>query len=200
MGSLMRLRLVALSFLLLNGCVAATALSAIPGVLANQAMDFFKGEETSLTLDMQASLASVQQGLEKMSLHVNVLEPVEDGYLVEFGNGELDGDIHLKRQTDQLTTMSISAHRGLAHQESVEEAMVRSVSDVSEQLAGDVRFNFDGYDRVYAKEDVNAGELGWFRKGEKLHVDIGREPGWLKLKLPSGKTGFIKGSFKDEEA
>ena len=199
MGSLMRLRLVALSFLLLNGCVAATALSAIPGVLANQAMDFFKGEETSLPLDMQASLASVQQGLEKMSLHVNVLEPVEDGYLVEFGNGELDGDIQLKRQTDQLTTMSISAHRGLSHQESVEEAMVRAVTEVSEQLAADEKFNFDAYDRVYAKPDKKSAELAWFRKGEKLHVDKSRISGWLKLKLPSGNTGFIKGSFRDEE-
>ena len=200
MGNLMRLRMFALSFLLLNGCVAAAALSAIPGALANHAVDFFSGQETSLPLDMQASLVSVQQGLEKMSLHVNVLEPVEDGYLVEFGNGELDGDIHLKRQTDQLTTMSIIAHRGLSHQESVEEAMVRAVTDVSEQLAGDVRFSFIGYDRVYAKADVNSGELGWFKPGAKLNVSMDREAGWLRLKLPSGKTGFIKGSFKDEEA
>jgi len=198
MGNLMRLRMLVLSFLLLNGCVAASALSAIPGVLANQAMDFFRGQETSLPLDMQVSLASVQQGLERMNLHVNVLEPVEDGYLVEFGNGELDGDIHLKRQTEQLTTMSISAHRGLAHQESVEEAMVRAVTDVSEQLAADVRFNFEAYDRVYAKQDKKSAELAWFRKGEKLHVDEARMSGWLKLKLPSGRTGFIQGSLKDE--
>ena len=197
MGNLMRLRMLALSFLLLNGCVAVAALSAIPGALANHAVDFFSGQETSLPLDMQVSLASVQQGLEKMSLHVNVLEPVEDGYLVEFGNGELDGDIHLKRQTEQLTTMSISAHRGLSHQESVEEAMVRAITDVSEQLAADVRFDFDGYGRVYATPDKKSGELAWFRKGEKLHVDESRMVGWLKLKLPSGKAGFIKGSVKD---
>jgi len=200
MGRLMHLRMLALSFLLLNGCVAAAALSALPGVLANQAVSFFKGQEASLPMDMQASLASVQQGLEKMSLHVNVLEPVEDGYLVEFGNGQLDGDIHLKRQTEQLTTMSISAHRGLSHQESVEDAMVRAITDVSEQLSGDMRFQFDGYGRVYAKPDVKSGELGWFRKGEKLHVEKDRKLGWLKLKLPSGKAGFIKGSFKDKGA
>lgn len=194
----MRFRLLALSFLLLNGCVAATALSALPGVLANQAVDFFKGQEASLPLDMQASLASVQQGLEKMSLHANILEPVGKGYLIEFGNGELDGDIRLERQTEKLTTMSISAHRNMMHQESVEEAMVRAVTGVSEEIADDARFNFNGYDKVYANPDEQSTQVGWFLPGQKLHVSLSRVFGWLKLKLPSGQNGFIKGSLKDE--
>lgn len=76
MGSLMRLRILLLCSLLLGGCAAAAAVAAVPGVLVDRTMGYFKGQDISLALDMQRSLAAVQQGLERMSLHVNVLEPV----------------------------------------------------------------------------------------------------------------------------
>ncbi|MDQ6965913.1 MAG: SH3 domain-containing protein, partial [Mariprofundaceae bacterium] len=128
---MMRLRFALLVALGLNGCAAAAAVSAIPGVFVDRAVGFFSGKEVSLALDMQRSLAAVQQGLERMSLHANVLEPVADGYKIEFGNGELDGDVYLKRQTENLTTMTVSAHRGMKHQASVESAMLKEVRDIA---------------------------------------------------------------------
>lgn len=196
MGSLMRFRFVVLAILSLNGCAAAAAVSAIPGVFVDRAVGFFSGQEVSLALDMQRSLAAVQQGLERMSLHVNVLEPVGDGYRIEFGNGELDGDVYLQRETARLTTMTVSAHRGLKHQASVESAIVKEVRSVSAESDEHARFSFDGYKRVYEKMDEASPELGWFLPGQKLHVSDSNRDGWLKLKLPSGSEAFIKGNLQ----
>ncbi|PIW42711.1 MAG: hypothetical protein COW19_06720 [Zetaproteobacteria bacterium CG12_big_fil_rev_8_21_14_0_65_55_1124] len=194
----MRLRILLLCSLLLGGCAAAAAVAAVPGVLVDRTMGYFKGQDISLALDMQRSLAAVQQGLERMSLHVNVLEPVPDGYAMEFGNGELDGDIHLQRQTQNLTTLTISAHRGLSQQSSVESAMAKEVLTASEQGEDGAHFEFAGYDSIYAQPETSAEKLGWFRPGTKLNVSVVRKAGWLKIKLPSGQNAYIKGALKSD--
>lgn len=195
-----RSRLVPLVALMLNGCAAAAAVSAIPGVFVDRAVGFFNGQDASLALDMQRSLACVQQGLERMSLHVNVLEPVAEGYRLEFGNGELDGDVYLQRQTANLTTMTVSAHRGLKHQPSVESAIVKEVRSVSAEAGKKASFSFNGYKRVFEKADAASREMGWFLPGQKLHVSRSSQDGWLKIKLPSGVEAFIEGRLQDEGA
>jgi hypothetical protein len=196
MGGLMRLRLLLLGSLLLGGCAAATAVSAVPTVLG-EAAAYFNGQDVSLALDMKHSLVAVQQGLDRMSLHVDVLEPVADGYAIEFGNGELNGDIHLLRQTQELTTVTIKAHRGMSHETSVETAMIEAVRSAAEQEAQDASFDFSGYDCIYAKPEVSKEKLGWFRSGAALHVSTYSKAGWLKITLPSGKNAYIKGTLQD---
>jgi len=200
MGKLMRLRLLLLSSLLLGGCAAAAAVAAVPGVLVDRAVGYFKGEDVSLALDMQRSLASVQKGLEHMSLHVNVLVPVPDGYLIEFGNGELDGDISLRRQTQNLITLTISAHRGFSKEGSVEAAIIKEVRTASEQVDEGAHFEFADYDSIYLKPDTSTEKLGWFRPGAKLNVTMNGNIGWLKIKLPSGQKAYIKGYLKGDGA
>jgi len=197
---MMRLRFALFAALALNGCAAAAAVSAIPGVFVDRAVGFFSGQEASLALDMQGSLAAVQQGLERIGLHANVLEPVADGYKIEFGNGELDGDVYLNRQTENLTTMTISAHRGMKHQASVESAMLKEVRNIAEHADDDARFDFSGYKKIYETMDESSKELGWFLPGQKLHVSEGSQSGWLKLKLPSGTEAYIEGNLQDEDA
>jgi len=195
MGSVMRVRVLLCASLLLGGCAAVAAVSAIPGVVVESAVGSFKGQDASLVMDMQRSLVAVQQGLERMDLHVNVLEPVAGGYLIEFGNGELDGGVQLKRQTQNLTTLTVTAHRGLSHQDSVETAMIKEVRSASEQLTEGARFDFTGYKGVYVKADEGSNKVGWFLPGQKLHVSKSHKAGWLKIKLPSGQGGYIKGSL-----
>ncbi|MDX8392681.1 MAG: hypothetical protein R8K53_08995, partial [Mariprofundaceae bacterium] len=127
------LRLLILMPLLFNGCAAVVAVSAIPGVLVDHTVGFFSAHEASLPVGMQQALASVQQGLSSMSLQADVLEPVEEGYAVEFGNGKLDGNIRLKRQTESLTTLTASAYRGMTHEVSVEQAIVKAIHQASER-------------------------------------------------------------------
>ncbi len=196
----MRLRLLLLSSLLLGGCAAAAAVAAVPGVLVERAVGYFKGQDVSLALDMRRSLTAVQTGLERTGLHVNVLVPVPDGYMIEFGNGELDGDIRLKRQTENLTTLTISAHRGFSQEGSVEAAMVKEVRTASEQVDEDANFEFADYDSIYLKPDTRSEKLGWFRPGAKLNVTMVQNTGWLKIKLPSGQAAYIKGYLKGDGA
>jgi len=195
---MMRLRFALLAALALNGCAAAAAVSAIPGVFVDKAVGFFSGQEASLALDMQRSLAATQQGLERIGLHANVLEPVDGGYRIEFGNGELDGDVYLNRQTENLTTMTVSAHRGMKHQASVESAMVKEVRNLAEHAEDDTRFDFSGYKKVYEAMHESSRELGWFLPGQKLHVSESSQQGWLKLKLPSGTEAYIEGTLRAE--
>jgi len=191
----MRARWLLCGSLLLGGCTAVAAVSAIPGMVVERAVGFFSGQEASLALDMQRSLVAVQQGLERMDLHVNVLEPVAGGYLIEFGNGELDGGVHLQRQTQNLTTLTVSAHRGMSHQDSVETAIIKEVRSLSELGREDARFDFTGYEGVYVKPDESSNKVGWFLPGQKLNVSKSHKAGWLKIKLPSGQGGYIKGSL-----
>lgn len=194
MGGLMRLLLPVM--LLLGGCAAASAVTAVPTVFS-EAMAYFNGQDVSMALNMQHSLAAVQRGLERMNLHVDVLEAVDEGYAIEFGNGELNGDIRLQRQTQRLTTINIKVYRGLAHQPSVEKTIIDEVVlSASVNKGDDAHFDFSGYDKVYAKPETSTKVLGWFRSGGKLHVRIYDKPGWLKITLPSGTEAFIKGTLQ----
>ncbi|MDQ6987300.1 MAG: SH3 domain-containing protein [Mariprofundaceae bacterium] len=191
----MRWRSLLVLSLLLNGCAAAVAVSAIPGVLVDRAVSFFSGQEASLPVGMQQALVGVQQGLGQMGLQVDVLEPVEEGYAVEFGNGELDGDILLKRQTKSLTTLTVSAHRGLTHEASVERAIVKEIRQATEQMNNDASFDFQGYRKIYVRPDSGKRYVGWFRPGAMLHVTKSNHPGWLKIKLPSGQAGYVRANL-----
>jgi hypothetical protein len=191
------MRLLLPVLLLLGGCAAAaTAVTAVPTVFG-EAMAYFNGQNVSLALDMQHSLAALQRGLERMSLHVDVLEAVDEGYAVEFGNGELNGDIQLQRQTAQLTTLNIKVYRGLAHQPSVEMTIIDEVRSASENEGEGAHFDFTGYDKIYAKPEMSIESLGWFRSGAKLHVSTYDKAGWLKITLPSGGEAYIRGSMQD---
>jgi len=194
----MHLHLVIIIPLLLSGCAAVAAVSAIPAVLVDRAVGFFSGQEASLPVSMQQALVGVQQGLAGMDLQVDVLEPDEDGYAMEFGNGKLDGDIQLKRQTGNLTTLTVSAHRGMSHQTSVEVALVKEVQQASQQAGENESFNFDGYGKVYVKPDERAKSIGWFRPGAMLNVSESKPSGWLKIKMPSGKNGYLKGKLRGD--
>jgi len=196
--SRVHLRFLLMLSLLLNGCAAAVAVSAIPGVLVDRAVGFFSGQETSLPVGMQQALVGVQQGLKQMGLQVDVLEPIEEGYAVEFGNGELDGDIQLKRQTRSLTTLTVSAHRGLTHEASVERAMVKEIRQATEQINTDTSFDFQGYRKIYARPDAGKRHVGWFRPGAMLHVTKSNHPGWLKIKRPSGQAGYVIANLRKD--
>jgi len=194
------LHLVFLIPLLLGGCAAAAAVSAVPGVLMDRAVGFFSGQEASLPVSMQRALVGVQQGLARMDLQADVLEPVEDGYIVEFGDGQLDGDVELKRQTGSLTTLTILARRGLSRQASVEQALLKEVRQAAEKAGARENFNFDGYGKVYTKPDSSGKMIGWFRPGSMLHVSESKRAGWLKIKMPSGQHGYFKGKLRDDAA
>lgn len=190
-----RLGLAMTLLLWLPGCAAMTALAAVPGALIEGAVYLFQGEEESLPASMRNALTSVQKGLRRMQLDVDVLEPVEEGYLIEFGNEKLNGDISLKQQTSKLTTIHIRVSRDGLREESVERAILEAVREISRQQNRRARFNFSGYHNIRQKPDIKARRIGWYKPGAMLKLARTSKKGWLKIKLPSGKSGYLKGSL-----
>ncbi|MDX8391865.1 MAG: hypothetical protein R8K53_04770, partial [Mariprofundaceae bacterium] len=113
---------------------------------------------------------------------------------------KLDGNIRLKRQTESLTTLTASAYRGMTHEVSVEQAIVKAIHQASERTNPDASFSFQGYRKVYEQPDTSKKYLAWFRPGSMLHVKPSKQPGWLKIKLPSGENGYVKVHLSKDSA
>ena len=75
------LRIVAILLLLFlcSGCVALTAVSAIPGALFEVIANQFIGEEKSFPSNMRKTLAAAQRTLWELQLDIDVLEIQPDG-------------------------------------------------------------------------------------------------------------------------
>jgi len=190
-----RIAFICIAALLLGGCAATATVAAVPGALIEGAVNFFRSQEESLPVNMRKSLASVQQGLRRMELDVDVLEPVQEGYAIQFGNEKLDGTIELKYQTAMLTTISIIVHRGVGRQNSVEQAIIKMIRKVSEQKDTHAKFNFMRYHNVRVKPSIKTQRIGWYRPGAFLEASKSRKDGWLRIKMPSGKWGYLKGKL-----
>lgn len=107
-----RLIIAALLSITMSGCAIMTTVSGVAGAAVDGLFYMFQGAEQSFSVSMRSSLVSVQRGLKKSDLPVSVLEPVDDGYLIAFGNENLDGQITLEKQTASLTTIGIKVKDG----------------------------------------------------------------------------------------
>lgn len=188
--------LAALLFLLsLSGCVAVSAVSAIPGALLEVVANQFVGEEKSYPHSMRRSLAAVQQSLWELKLDIDVLEIQPDGgYGVGFGNERLDGEITLRKQTSQLTTVYVKV-KGMTREESVEHAIIEMIGGKLKKLPDNARYNASKYSNLRLKPTTSSARVGWFRPGANLEASRTQSNDWLKIKLPSGKSAYLKGTI-----
>ncbi|MFQ5519274.1 MAG: DUF3568 family protein, partial [Mariprofundus sp.] len=186
---------IALFCIHLSGCTAITAASAIPGVLYGVVADQFTGEEESFPYTMRSTLAATQKALQSMQLDIDVLEIQDDGgYGVAFNNDRLDGEIELRKQTKRLTTIYIKV-KATIREESVERAIIQLIDAKLRKAPRAARFQREKYNNLRAEPTIKSTRVGWFRPGATLDARKTGEPGWLKIKMPSGKTAFLKGSM-----
>ena len=187
-----RLVLVLMVPLFMSGCaiVGGVAGAAVEGVVY-----MFKGEEESFSISMRSALVAAQRGLRKADLEVDVLEPVENGYEIGFGNKNLTGQIALKRQTSSLTTMEVKVRAGAMREDSIERALLVSIREQSKRAKNSDKFSFRGYKYIREKEDAKSKRVGWYRPGAMLDVKKIGKSEWLRIKMPSGKQAFIKGEL-----
>ena len=178
----------------LGGCAALTTAAAIPGALVDGAVSLFRAEEEGLPASLPRTLAAVQQGLRRMELDVDILEPErkKDGYRIAFGNERLDGHIKLKRQTPKLTTVSVQVRHGALREEAVEKAIMKMVRELATSEHGRHRFDFRGYRYIHKKPELKSERIGWYRARAQLEVAKARRSGWLRLRMPSKQWGYIK--------
>jgi len=187
-----RIIVAALVSLMMSGCAIVTAVS---GTAVEGLVYMFQGEEESFPVSMRTMLVATQRGLQKTDLNVSVLEPTKDGYLMGFGNENLDGKIGLKKQTNKLTTVSIKVKDGGMREESVERALISTVRKESEKVKRSARFNFARYRNIREKKNVNSKQVGWYLPGKFLDVKAIQKSPWLRIKMPSGKTAYLKGDL-----
>lgn len=188
-------RLIWLSVvLMLSGCAAVTTVAAIPGFVVEGVISLFQGKEESLPVDMKHSLIAVQKGLRAMDLHVDLMEPLDEGYAILFATDKLDGNIALRRQTPRLTTIYVQVHNGMFREKSVESAILEQIQEEAEKLRPTDRFDFRSMHHLREKPTINSRHMGWFRPGARLEVKPSDREGWLKIKLPSKKIAYLKGS------
>jgi hypothetical protein len=187
-----RLIIVALISLTMSGCAVVGAIggSAVEGLAF-----LIGGAEESFPISMRATLVAVQKGLKKADLEVSVLEPTEDGYLVTFGNENLDGKVSLKKQTKSLITISVKVKSGGLREESVEQALVDTIRKKSEKVNRFERFDFGRYRNIREEPRALAKKVGWYLPGKHLDVHTLKDSKWLRIKMPSGKTAYLKGSI-----
>lgn len=189
---------ILLSSLWLSGCVAATAVAVVPGAFFKAVADQFIGEEESFSTSMKTTLAATQLSLRNMKLDVDVLEiQQEGGYGIAFGNTKLDGTITLKKQTAHLTTIYVKVRR-TTREESVERAIIESIRAKTKSIFQGIRFQKAGYRNLRERPTDKSARLGWFRPGARLEAFKSNTADWLKVKLPSGKSAYLKGSIKSK--
>ncbi|MDQ6950953.1 MAG: hypothetical protein Q9M26_04745 [Mariprofundales bacterium] len=188
----------------LSGCVAvsliAAGVSALGGVAVDKAAYVMAKEKVSLPIAMPLALAVVQTSLKKLNFKLNLLEPTpEGGYNIIFGNKALNGKIILLKETDTLTTYAVGVHtnQGLTRHESIETAVTNMVAEQSKIIKRNTRFNFRSFNSIRQQPNPTAPRVGWFRNGSALPVELSGIPGWLKIKMLSGKKAFLKGTIAD---
>ncbi|WP_232726381.1 SH3 domain-containing protein [Mariprofundus ferrinatatus] len=183
--------------MMLPGCVALTAVSAIPGALFEVAANQFIGKEKSYPANMRKTLTGVQQSLQSLKLDVDVLEIQQDGgYGIGFGNERLDGEITLRTQTPELTTVYIKV-KGSSREESVEHAIIEVIDEKLKRLPASAHMDTSKYNNLRQDPSVKSPRVGWFRPGASLEVTQSGAREWLKIKLPSGDYAYLKGAIKE---
>ena len=180
---------------MMSGCVLLTTVSGVAGAAVDGLFYMFQGAEESLSISMRSTLVAVQRGLKKSGLHASVLEPVEDGYMIAFGNENLDGEIALEKETERLTTLVIKVKSNAMRQDSIERALVVTIREQSKTVRNSDRFDFRRHRDIYENKDATSKKVGWFLPGTMLDVTEVPNSDWLKIKMPSGAHGFLKGDL-----
>lgn len=187
-----RLIIAAVAAVTMSGCamVGAVGGAAVEGVTF-----LFKGEVESFPASMRGSLAAAQRVLKKSSLHASVLETTDDGYLMAFGNDNLDGKLSLEKRTETLTTVSAKVRYRALRQDSVERALITAFREEIKKVKNSDRFDFRGYRNIREAPELNAKRVGWYLPGKFFEVMPLKNSEWLRIKMPSGKTAYLKGSI-----
>jgi len=181
----------------LSGCAGVTAVSAIPGAMYGMVADQFSGDEESFAYNMDVTLAATQQALLEMQIDIDILEIQDNGgYAIAFNKNKLEGKIIMSKQTPRLTTVYIKV-RTITRKESIERAIIQMINTELKKTAGNTHFKTNTFQDLLARPSLQSARLGWYRPGALLNAHKSMTRGWLNVKLPSGKKGFLKGRIKN---
>ncbi len=188
-----KISLYLLSAVVLQGCVAISALSLIPSSVVDGTVYMFSGVKVSLALPMKATLVAVDQGLHEISLDMNVLEQTDGGYSIIMGNRQLEGFVDIERETENLSTLYVKVRKGAIRQASIEQAVIRSIRERSDILPPDVTLDLSTYLPLRVSPDISSSIVGWYRQGALATLKQSEQKAWLQITLPTGKKAYLQG-------
>ena len=186
-------RLIAISIACLGlaGCTVLSAASALQGSVVDSVAHLFQGTDVSIPKNAPAALAVAQQALRKLSLDVDVLEPVDGGYEILLGNEKLNGNMKIRSEAKTLTTIFVRVREGMSRHTAIEEAVVDAVREQAKNPDTQKEFDMHDYLPLYKTMKEGAKQCGWYRKGGWVEIAKVGENNWLQLKLPSGENGYL---------
>ncbi len=199
MGRMTRFAASLSAALMLAGCEVVPMIAAIPSAIVEPIFGEFGSEERSIPATMRASLVGAKKALNTMALAIDLVEYRDDGYDLGFGNERMDGRITLIRQTERLTTVRVKVKTRI-RQESVEEAVLDQIELYATKARPNERARFRGYPPVHRAPKHDSPVIGLYRPKANLAASRAYKPGWLAVKLPSGKRGYIEGRLQDHVA
>jgi len=168
----------------------------VGGAAMDGAMYLFKPEKQSLAIDMRTALVATQRTLVQIQLQPNIIEPVQDGYIMEFEQKELAGTVRLTYETGHLTTIAIRVHKGSGRAKSIGKAVFEGIREQMGKVRKHDRVDFSAYNNIRQAASADSEKVGWYMAGTRLEVaPIAKKHGWLRVKMPSGKQAFIKGNI-----
>jgi len=92
--------------------------------------------------------------------------------------------------------MEVKVRAGAMREDSIERALLISIREQAKRAKSSDRFDFRGYKYIREKPETSSKRVGWYRPGAMLNVhEMGKGSKWLRVKMPSGKQGFIKGEL-----
>jgi len=185
-----------LALTILSGC---TVITAVGGAAVDGALYMFTAKKKSLPFSMRKVLVATQKTLDSMDLSASLIEPVDNGYNLEFSNNKLSGSMKLIQETNRLTTLSGRVYKGISRQKSVASAIFEGIQTAALHVKNYEHFDFTKYHYIRLKASAKSAKVGWFIPGAKLDVSPSKTPGWLKIRLPSGKKAFLKGQIKKHD-
>jgi hypothetical protein len=119
---------------------------------------------------------------------------VENGYQVVFGGSHIEGRLHLRQDTGNLSTLHVKIKKGFDRRESIEDVLLKDIRKRAETMPAGVEFDYTRFQPVLAAPREGAKIIAWYHPsaGIRLYRASARK-GWLKLKLPSKAVGYLKG-------
>jgi len=174
----------------LQGCVATIALSAFSGVLGEYVVSNLTATKITIDHNISDSLKISKAALSKLDVSIDMVEFTGSGYAYFIKGQSFKGTIFLDRKTKRMTRVSISAtgESLLLRDESMENAIANKILKEKKVRSRSIFF---GWKNIYETKALKH-KIAKYRGGADLTL-FKQEGGKYKIKLPSGKFGFIGG-------
>lgn len=169
----------------------------IPGFVFDGIYGQVDKSEAAMPLTMKEALQAVKITLKTSGIDADIIEPTKIDCYISFSKGELSGRLHIIKNTERLVTVEAEVKSDLVRAEAIEKSLLETMKKTTNLLHetdGATLSILDMNEYLYAqnKPAKDGTVIAMVRKGADVEVKEHRS-NWLKVKMPSGNYGWIRG-------